>query len=260
MALAGPGMRRLRSSVGPDRHSRRERVHDGLVLGAAAVSWVALVAAHATDFAHHLHHDDVLHDGAAWAGLLVFLGGWLLMVVAMMLPLVRPSLRAAPRTRSVATFVLGFVLVWLLAGAVLLGVDAAVHEAVHAVPALGARPWLIAAAVLALAAATQLAPGTERHLARCTMPWSGWQDGQAMAGGGRYGLVCMRADGPLMLVMFAAGGGLAWMAAVAVVMAAERRPAGRRRVIRAAGVALLAAALVTAIAPGGLPGPLNLAG
>src|SRR4051794_31946268 len=94
------------------------------------------------------------------------LSHWLLMVLAMMLPVVAPHVRTlglrslwSRRHRSVAAFVLGYVALWSLVGAVLvavlvtLGVD---HHGSHLLPV-----------ALLLAAAWQVSVPRRRVIRRC---------------------------------------------------------------------------------------------
>ncbi len=267
VVVVGPATRQLRARAGAERQNRRPRVALAGVVAVVVVAWGALIVAERSGLARHAHHDAVLDgSGSGWMGIGLFAAGWVVMVVAMMVPFVIPVAVRVPRGAdplagpALAVFVVGFLLAWSVAGTLLLALDAAVHEAVHGVPGLEARPWLVATAVLGLAAALQLAPATERQLARCTLPLPGGTGGvrAAWIAGRDHGIRCVRADGPLMLVMFAAGAGLAWMALVTAAMAGQRWSRGRRHVARATGVALLVAAALTAWTPGGLWGPLTL--
>lgn len=186
------------------------------------------------------------------------------MVVAMMLPTTLAAPGGPPGAAGAAfgprfvDFLGGFLLVWVLAGAAALGMDAVVHRAVHEVAALEARPWLVASALLAVAGAAQLAPSTRRHLADGRLPVVPATRTSALVAGRGHGIRCLRADGPLVLVMFAAGGRLVWMLALTVVMVGERSSRAGRYVSVAVGVALLAGALLTAWNSPGLPGRLAL--
>ena len=226
--------------------------------GAATVAgaWALLVGVQFTGAADPMDHDALLGPRGALAvtGLLQFLAGWSAMVVAMMIPATwlvpgRRSSAALESRPSPAGFLVGLLLVWAPVGVTALVFDSSVHRAVHGIPALESRPWLVTAAALALAGMVQLLPSTARHLARAargqnadaTTPSSGFVAGRT------HGVRCLRADGPLMLVMFASGGALAWMAGLTVVMVAERHARWGRAVAIAAGSGLVAAAILTAL-------------
>jgi predicted metal-binding membrane protein len=252
----GAGVARQRQG---SRDSPRRLV--GLVWVAA---WALLVSAEITGVSAHLHHDAVARaSGDQWTATGLFLGGWVAMVAAMMLPATVPLVDRAPAPpsvpgrRVVGAFLAGFALPWTRAGAVLLSFDMSVHRAMDTVPALAARPWLVAAALLGVAGTAQLAPSTRRHLAATAPSRPLAQKPQkAFVEGANHGVRCVRADGPLMLVMFAAGAGLALMAALTVVMAIERSSRVGRHAVAAAGALLVCAAPIAALHPGWLPGAL----
>ena len=230
------------------------------------LAWVLLVLGHVTGTAQHMDHDAVFHaEAPPSVALCLFLVGWLLMVMAMMAPPMFPALRrletaaGGPPSGLLTAFLAGFVFVWAIAGSAALGFDMIVHEAVHAVPALEERPRAVAAALLAAAGLAQLAPSTRRQLARCgrSIATGSGRLSSAFIIGREYGARCLRADGPLMLVMFAAGGALSWMVILTIVMMAERSPRDGDRVAVGAGVALLVGALLVVLNPAWVPAPLG---
>jgi predicted metal-binding membrane protein len=57
------------------------------------MAWAVMVVAEVTGASRYLHHDAVLGGASPpWAGLCLFLLGWLVMVAAMMLPGTLPAL------------------------------------------------------------------------------------------------------------------------------------------------------------------------
>lgn len=227
---------------------------------AFVLAWSLAIGAELTGVAQQLGHDAVLETGLpAAAAPALFLAGWLVMVAAMMLPTLPPvgvlgGRDVAPR-RGLAAFLGGFVLVWAVVGLAALSLDMVVHRVVHAWPALDARPWLVAAGVLALAGTVQLTPATRRSLAAGSRldHDAAWGTLSAFSAGQRHGRRCLRSDGPLMLVMFAAGGGLAWMAVLTTLMVGERSARFGPRLAVATGVALVAGAAVVALDLSWLP-------
>ena len=238
------------------------------VLVASATAWAVLVGGEVTGGSRYLHHDALLGGGAPrLPALAAFLVGWVAMVAAMMLPTTLPALRsvvggaggAAPG--AVRAFCGAFVGAWVPVGLLAVGLDAVCHRVVDGVPALAARPGAVAVAVLATAGVLQLAPSTRRRLTATT--------GEERVGAGprtdgssgwTHGLRCIVADGPLMLVGFAAGGQLVWMAALTGVMAAERSRRVGRSVATLAGVALVVGAVLVAFGPAWAQAPFAPAG
>ncbi len=175
----------------------------------------------------------------------------------MMLPASLPTIRlveAAARRltrprRARAAFLASFALVWTAFGLMAFLGDVGLHRVVDATPWLAARPWLIEAAILALAGGYQLVPLKRRSLAACRQPAEHAATAllvEAGAGrlGLRHGLVCLGSSWALMLLMFAQGfANLGWMAALTAVMVYETTGRHGRRVGSAVGMALIVVAL-----------------
>ena len=230
------------------------------VMVVVVVAWSLAIAGEVTGITRHLGHDAVLESGLpAAAGLGLFLVGWLVMVAAMMLPTI-PTVEVAEGPDpapggGLGAFLGGFALVWALVGLAALSFDMVLHRVVHASPALDARPWLVAAGVLGLAGAVQLMPATRRSLAAKSRLSHDVAAGAlpAFYAGQRHGRRCLCTDGPLMLVMFAAGGGLTWMAVLTTLMIGERSSRYGPHLAVATGVALVAGAAVMALDLSWLP-------
>ena len=157
----------------------RLRATDGgslALLGGIGVAWSVIILAETTGAAPALHHHALIDNGPPLPiAVALFLASWLVMVVAMMVPasfgVIRGMADAGTmldRPRQVpAGFLAGFLLVWSGFGIVAFTGDMGLHRVVDATPWLGARPWLIEAAVLALAGACQFAPLTRHCLEDC---------------------------------------------------------------------------------------------
>jgi predicted metal-binding membrane protein len=255
VAVAGsPPQRRASLGAASGREPERAMEVQPPVMVAFVVAWSLAIAAELTGVAQHFGHDAVLDRGLpAAAGLGLFLAGWLVMVAAMMLPTI-PAVGVvegpgSARPGGLGPFLGGFAIVWAIVGLAALSLDMVVHEVVHGVPALEARPWLVAAGVLGLAGALQLMSSTRRSLAAGRRVGDRAADGAlpAFYAGHRHGRLCLRSDGPLMVVMFAAGGGLAWMAVLTSLMIGERSSRYGSHLAVATGVGLVAAAVVMAL-------------
>lgn len=203
-----------------------------------------------------LHHHHLGHHGTTAAPIAaVFLAGWTVMTVAMMLPSSVPVpgiLHAIARRRPdcgllVGLAIAGYLTVWAAFGAVVLAIAVAVQAAasswVERYAAFGAP------AALLLAGAFQFSSLKYRCLDKCRSPftfvvcrWGGrrprWD---AFRLGAAHGLFCVGCCWALMLLMFAVGAGsLAWMFLLAVVMGVEKNISWGRRAARPVGAVLIA--------------------
>jgi predicted metal-binding membrane protein len=185
------------------------------------------------------------------------------MVAAMMLPASWPAIARFERSmrrfdhsgRALASFLAVFGGGWALLGLLAFGGDAILHRVVDATPWLAARPWLVQAGVLGLAAAYQLSPVKQRCLEGCRIrelaprppSAAGRTNGRlsmGLAAGWAHLLDCVGASGPLMIVMFAVGfADIAWMAVLTAVMAYEARGTHGQAARRLSAVGLAALAL-----------------
>ena len=231
-------------------------------LGAlVVVAWVALWLWERSPYGRYLNHAELAHlDAAAGPVALqgtLYIAGWLLMIIAMMLPTSLPLLDAfrrmtaqrADHYRLVALVIASYLGVWLAFGVVAHLFDFGLHEAFHHVGWLQANPWLFGAAPLLVAGAFQFSALKHRCLERCRAPvgfviqhWRGGNPArQALALGAHHGLFCVGCCWALMLLMFAVGtGSVGWMLALGAVMAAEKNLPWGRRLSAPLGVALLA--------------------
>lgn len=203
-------------------------------------AWAALVTWGASPYARYLDHgglDRADLGGPALAA--VVMGGWTLMVVAMMVPTVLPlvSMLAAvgsqrdQRRRLPAALVAGYLATWVSAGALMWVADSLLHTLESRFPPLDAASWLLAPGSLVLAGAFQLSSLKERCLRQCRSPramlLAGWRGQRPLAEsfllGVEHGRFCVGCCWALMLVMFAVGSGnLGVMLALAAVMAGEK--------------------------------------
>jgi predicted metal-binding membrane protein len=194
---------------------------------------------------------DRLH--AAWrtGALGLMLLGWVVMTVAMMLPLVGPMLRqvaarsfAARQWRAVAEFVTGYLTIWTLLGALLVAI-------VAAGPVDLRDGWFVPASGFLIAAVWQCTAAKHIALLRChrTMPLSPWgwrADRDCLRFGLAHGKDCAVSCWAMMLACMLASHGLLAMACAQAIVLHERRsrlPAQHRSVLALAGCGLLAVTL-----------------
>jgi predicted metal-binding membrane protein len=243
---------------------RRAAPAEAVVLGLTGAAWLSLIAWGASPAARYLNHEQ-LGRGADWMVAGALAGGWLLMIVAMMLPTVTPLVRlftrvvvAKPdRGQLLGLLMLGYVVVWFGFGLLAEFNDWNLHRLVDAHPWLTAHHWVIAATVFAGAGWYQFSSLKYRCLDRCRLPmgfiqrrWSGGNEArQALRIGIDHGISCVGCCWTLMLVMFSLGmGSIGWMLALAAVMAAEKNLTWGRRLSAPVGVTLISVAAVMAAA------------
>ncbi|HEU4738456.1 MAG TPA: DUF2182 domain-containing protein [Solirubrobacterales bacterium] len=233
----------------------------GLARGAAASGGSGSGWASGPLWVCKLGVDGVAHGGGhggvvATAGLgpTTLLAGvpmWLLMAVAMMVPAAAPAVNHVAgkslywrRRRAVLEFLLVFVLVWTLFGAVVLGTLATWGP-------FGSPYALVAA--LALAAFWQLTPLKRAAMRAChrsrPLPPRGWRASAGVADFALHnGAACLASCWAMMLAGTAAGpGGLAWMGAMTGVMTAEKLAVTPQRAARRVAALLGAAAVGVAL-------------
>ena len=190
----------------------------------------------------------------------LFVGGWVLMIVAMMLPSSIPLVITfgllVRRRRTpgllVAFLLAGYLFVWAGFGLAAWGLDRGIHAAVDAVPWLATHPQLILGATLLAAGLWQFSPLRDRCLETCRSPlgfvmnrWRGTSDRrEAFAMGIAHGAFCVGCCWSLMLVMFGVGlANVAAMLALGGLTAVEKNLPSGRRLTHPLGLLLILAAV-----------------
>jgi predicted metal-binding membrane protein len=196
-----------------------------------------------------------------------FLGVWVVMMAAMMLPSVAPTValyaQMARRRSPVAPllFTAGYLVTWTAAGLLAYGLfDAGRALLGDRLAWDGAGRWL-AGGTLVLAAAYELTPLKDVCLAKCRSPLGfllgAWRPGArgALGMGARHGAWCLGCCWALMAALFALGVmSLAWMAFIAALIALEKTVPWGRRVTLATAMLLLVLGVAVLAAPGQVPG------
>ena len=256
------------SQFGLSPRVRDDRLFFGLVAGLILLAWLSLWRWQESPHGRFLGHEEI--EGVASLGdyttlLAVFVVGWTLMTIAMMLPTSLPLVaffRAFVRSRPnpgalVFLLVVGYVSVWaVFAGLVHVG-DLALHQAVHQFGPLEANAWVISAGTLLFAGAYQFTGLKFRCLDKCRSPvgfvmqnWRGRHERlEALRLGVRHGVFCLGCCWALMLLMFAVGvGNIGLMLALAAVMATEKNAPWGRRLSAPLGVVLIGCGVALAVA------------
>ena len=245
--------------------TERNHVLVALLLSTSALAWLALWRWGASPYGHavHLHHG-ADGPGNTAASLILFVAGWTMMTVAMMLPTAVPLVAVfervvQPRANRVVLLGLllgGYLGVWVLAGVVAYAIAMAIRGAAFATVFVDRAPWILGAAALMVAGLYQFSALKYRCLERCRSPFSfvmehwGGEDHkqQALHLGARHGLFCLGCCWSLMLLMLPLGASnVAWMLLVGGVMAAEKNAPWGRRISKPLGVVLLSLAVVAAV-------------
>jgi predicted metal-binding membrane protein len=190
-----------------------------------------------------------------------FTGAWAVMMAAMMLPSLAPTVAAyATRVRGAgrwALFAGGYLLAWTTAGLAaygffelgkqLLGGDLGWHA--------GGRP--AAVSVLLLSAGYQLTPLKSACLSRCRSAPTPVGRGAlgAASTGLREGLSCIGCTWALMAALFALGVmSITWMVLISLLVALEKLGPWQRAAQAVTATVLVGLAFGVAVTPGHVPG------
>jgi predicted metal-binding membrane protein len=226
--------------------------------GLVVVAWLALWLWGASPYGRFLTHEQLgeIHLGDNPLQMAVFVAGWTLMTVAMMLPTSLPLVvlfygliaRRHDRLRLTVLLVAGYLGVWALFGVLVHLGDWVLHGVVEQIAWLQGGHWLIGSATLVLAGIYQFTPLKYKCLDKCRSPmsfilshWRGRQEGvQSLLLGIHHGLFCLGCCWALMLLMFAVGAGsIAWMLVLGAVMAIEKNASWGRRLSAPLGLFLI---------------------
>lgn len=195
--------------------------------------------------------------GQTWAGAAAsFLGMWMTMMAAMMLPSLTPMLARYRQTTGVAGAMAragltalvagGYFLPWALLGLAVFPLGALLAEAGMRWPALG-RGMPVAAGLVVLAAgALQFTAWKRRHLAGCHMlPSRGGSSAvAAWRHGLRLGRHCIASSAGFTAILLAVGVmDLGAMAIVSVAITFERLTPAGEGVVRVSGAVAMATGL-----------------
>ena len=238
-----------------------------ILLGAALATWIVVV--------QRMRGMDA-GPGTDLGGLGWYLGVWVTMMAAMMLPSVAPmvllfdrisSERARRNTPSVPTWVFttSYLAVWTVYGLA--------AYALYRNRELDARQSLlefldwnrggpyVVGALLAIAGVYELTPLKTICLRHCRSPLhfllGGWRDGVlgAIRMGAEHGAYCVGCCWGLMVVLFALGVmSILWMAVVAALIFAQKLLPRGEMLARIFAVAFVSAGIWIAAAPGTVPG------
>jgi predicted metal-binding membrane protein len=234
------------------------------LLAAALVTWIVTI--------DRMRGMDA-GPGTDLGGLGWFIGVWVTMMAAMMLPSTAPMVLVVRRVSGQRTgrssrpivvtwvFVAGYLAAWTAYGLVAYGVFRALSAAHPGFLAWDRQGPLVVGIAVAAAGVYQLTPLKRACLRHCRTPLNfvmhRWREGGAgaFAMGLEHGAWCLGCCVGLMLALFAVGVmSLAWMAIVAAVIFAEKVLPVGPRLPGPVALCLVGLGVWIALAPGGVPG------
>jgi predicted metal-binding membrane protein len=205
--------------------------------------------------------------GTALGALGWFLGAWVVMMAAMMLPSMAPTAALYARmTRrrgldQPLLFTVAYLLVWGAVGLLAYGVFELGRSLFGGALAWHAGGRWVSGGVLALTAVYELSPLKDACLAHCQSPLGfllgHWRDGRrgALEMGARHAVWCLGCCAGLMVALFALGVmSLTWMVLVAALIALEKTLPWRRPITWGIAALLLVLAVAVAAVPHDVPG------
>lgn len=236
------------------------RLFTPLMVTLITLAWLVLWVWGQSPYARFLSHHSLEEVRGGGLLILVFVAGWTVMIVAMMLPtslplvmLFRTIVRQRPnRTQLVTLLIAAYLCVWVAFGVLVYMADWGLHEAVEQSAWLGTNAWAFGASTFLLAGLYQFTSLKYRCLDKCRSPLSfitehwrgGHEQAQAFRLGVNHGIFCLGCCWSLMLLMFAIGvGNIGWMLALGAVMAIEKNMPWGRRLSAPLGAVLLGWAL-----------------
>ncbi len=226
------------------------------------MAWLALWFWEQSPYGRYLSHTELGTIGLdsetlsvlGQAGLYII--GWVLMTIAMMLPTTVPLLmifrRLSARHQSanllLALVICGYLVVWVGFGIVAHLFDFGLHKLYDRNTWLQANPWVFGAGPLLLAGGFQFSRLKYSCLDKCRSPfgfviryWRGTKDQwHSFLLGVHHGVFCVGCCWALMLLMFAVSmGSIGWMLILACVMGVEKNMPWGRKLSVPLGIVLL---------------------
>jgi predicted metal-binding membrane protein len=206
---------------------------------------------------------DTMSSGADLAGAAGFIGAWVVMMAAMMLPSAAPLVllyRAAGadgRAANTVPLVAGYLLAWAVFGAFVYAAQQALGAVVLASPTLAdASPYAVAG-ILAIAGVYQFTPLKQACLRECRSPldflmhrWRGAGAFDALRLGVEHGAYCVGCCWGLMAVLVIAGAmSLLWVVLIALIVFVEKLMPFGERGAQLTGAGLVLLAVLVAVNP-----------
>jgi predicted metal-binding membrane protein len=239
-----------------------------VIAGLVALAWLTLLIWEQSPYGRYLDHGQWLEVGFAAkichslpAGSLLlpgllYVSGWLLMTVAMMLPTILPLLGIFARVTSgksdrallLTLVIVGYFAIWTIFGLTAHAADMGLHAIAAENNFLSFNGWIIGVIVLAIAGLFQFSSFKYRCLDKCRTPfsfinehWRGHAERrESFLLGVHHGFFCIGCCWAIMMLMFLVGtGSLGWMLLIGAIMATEKNVPWGRRLSAPLGIGLL---------------------
>ncbi len=235
----------------------------GAALAAVTVAAWAAVLAKAAASSGSMAINTTPPAGPDLAGATGFVGAWVVMMAAMMLPSAAPLVLlyrvagADGRAVNAVPLVAGYLLVWAAFGALVYAAQQALGAVAHASPALGnSRPYVVVG-ILAIAGVYQFTSLKKACLRKCRSPldflmqrWRGRGAFDALRLGAEHGAYCVGCCWGLMAVLVISGAmSLLWVVLIALIVFMEKLMPFGERGAQLSGVGLGLLALLVAVRP-----------
>jgi predicted metal-binding membrane protein len=225
-------------------HVVRSRTTIALLAGAAAAWAVTVDRMRGMDAG----------PGTDLGGLRWYLGVWVAMTAAMMLPSTAPAARYAARFAwrlPTLLFTAGYLAVWTAYGLLAYGVFRLATSFDVDWLAWGRGGPYVAGGVIVAAGLYEVSPVKRLSLGRCRGPLRG----SAFRCGLAHGVDCVGCSGALMAVLFVLGAmSLLWMGVLAVVIFVEKVLPRGPRLAPVLAASLVALGIWVAVSPASVPG------
>jgi predicted metal-binding membrane protein len=208
-------------------------------------------------------------DQGPWTGLGTlgwFVGVWIVMMAAMMLPSVSPTVALysrmgrQPSRLSSLVFAAGYLVTWTAAGVATFAAATATGGIGGDVLAWNRAGRWLGGVTLVLAAVYELTPLKDICLGKCRSPLGfflgAWRDGRlgALQMGVKHGAWCVGCCWALMASLFALGlMSIVWMALVAAMITLEKILPWRRVAVGATAAILLTLGVLVLASPDTVP-------
>ena len=234
----------------------------GMLAAVTVAAWAGVLAHAGVSDADMAMYTSV-HGGPQWTGAVGFVGAWVVMMTAMMLPSAGPLVLlyrvAGPGGRAVNTIpiVAGYLVMWAAFGALVYAAQQALVTLTDANPVWGnARPYA-GAGILAIAGVYQFTSLKKACLRKCRSPldfllqrWRGPGAFDALRLGVEHGAYCVGCCWGLMAVLVISGAmSLLWVVLMALIVFMEKLMPFGERGAQLSGVGLGLLALLVAVRP-----------
>ncbi|MFQ5946133.1 MAG: DUF2182 domain-containing protein [Anaerolineae bacterium] len=255
----------------PEVHDPVERwVYGATFAGLIGGAWVALGILGASAYAPYFSHsfEGGAEPSSAGVRLTLFVAGWTLMSIAMMLPSSLPLVTVFHTiTRGtwllISLLVAGYLGIWAFFGLASFLADTGLHALLDTSAWLNDRTDLIFPGLLLTAGLFQFSPLKYACLTQCRSPvgfviqhWRGRTRAlQAVTLGIRHGVFCVGCCWALMLLMLGVSGiNLGWMLALGAIMFIEKAVDWGRWITAPVGAFLALWGLALLLKVPGVPG------